>query len=33
MYLRSLPQRRSFMEEKLCCAYGGIIVLLFILSF
>ena len=31
--LHSLPQRWSFMEEKLFCVYGEIITVLFILSF
>ena len=33
MNLHRLPQRQSFMEEKLCYLYEGITMVLFILSF
>ena len=33
MSLRSLPKNQSFMEEKICCVYGGITMVSFILSF
>ena len=32
MNLCSLPQKRSCIEKKLCCVYGGIIVVVFIFS-